>query len=349
MKNMSKILKDLSRNNRNLERTFARFRVYEKTEPLTEKDQKTYVIIKLNDEINEHQGLLSLTQEVLKAANEIRIAGFQPVVDFSDLVGKCMYFPRDEWLTGENPWDYFFKQPDKSDTLEKAYCSQHTRILRHSYGTMNNFGAYELFSSSPEQLRYWQKVVKRNLHLSDLIKSRVDSEKKKLFTGNEKVIGVSIRAGYRAGGLGGFQLLYDKHPVVRSCEEYIERTEKKMKLWGCTKVFLMIDDREYHTRFLEYFGKDLLYIDRPLARYFKDGKPQADEIKDVFLPCVYEELDEITEKERAADYLAEVYLLSMCDSLYCSLGTGQAFSYLLNNGNYHYADVDDSGRYTLSR
>lgn len=60
---------------------------------------------------------------------------------------------------------------------------------------------------------------------------------------------------------------------------------------------------------------------------------------------VYEELKDITVRERNEEYIIETYLLAQCCSCYSCHGGGATFAYFLNGGLYEHAEFYNAGKY----
>ncbi len=133
-------------------------------------------------------------------------------------------------------------------------------------------------------------------------------------------------------------------------EEYASIIEKKMNDWGYKKVFLMVDDREYHDIIKEHFGGAFISVERPLAHFFENGEPISNclPLEEKNNDLIFNELKDVSSVEKTKSYLIETYLLSECSSLFCTPGSAQSFAYLLNGGRYRNIEVDYRGRYCIS-
>lgn len=297
------------------------------------------VIATGENDYSDYMGLFSVVSAVLEQANEIRMAGYNPWIDIRHLVHNDNKLFKKEEFNDSNPWDVFFKQPDISP-IDGGEIKR-DRVLNKNYKANNGFNIYDALNTRQAQ-EYWGTIIKDNLTLSDELQTEVDCLKKELFR-EERVLGVAIRTAYRFGGMQK-KLIYDGHPVVGSCEEYIDLISEQLQKGGYHKFFLMIDDREYHSKLYRYFGNRMLSIDRRLAHYFDEGEPICKNGRG-WKEDLLQEREGYSEKQNMIDYLLEVYLLAECAGLYCTNGTGQIFSFLINDGRYDFFEIEDRGRY----
>lgn len=293
------------------------------------------------------QGLISTIAEVLPCMMDARKQGYIPVVELGrNRHYQPMLQDREAWLRRENAWEYYFTQPEKRVSLEEVRESKYVERQIKWYRDDDRFSFNNFYDQSD---RRWQSVshaLRQNIHLQEAIKDRVRSEKRKLFPYNTKILGVGIRAGYRRGILVN-NPLYHRHAIVGTCEEYIRNIEKKLSEWKYDVFFLEVDDREYLEEIKRYFGASCICLDRSRGHYFKNALldiPYSDGDPDREI-----EWREISIRKRNEDYLVELYLLALCDSLYASRGTGQTFVYLLNGGKYTHVEIDDLGSFNYKK
>ncbi len=339
-------VKDIAKRNNTIGHIVCKYRLNKNLEVVRGyRREGANIVISLESEVDYVMGIMSIAQEIVNACNEIVYAGYVPYVDLSNMLGNAIYLPSDEFCEGENPWEYFFTQPIVNSTLDEAYSSENLMILRKDYAKLRAISAYKLPYYDHSEVAYWRKVIDAYLHPSINLSNEIENVRKQInFT--EKVLGVAIRAGFAAGGLGNIPA-YNGHPVVMPPEYYIPKIEKRMTEWGYDKFFLMIDDREYLDVLQSYFGERLLHYDRPLTHYFVNGKPNINETGDGFGKETYVEFKDVLQKNRSIAYLAEIWGLSFCDSIYCTQGTGQAFSKLIRERDFEHFEVEDNGVYNI--
>lgn len=290
------------------------------------------------------QGLLSTVCVILPNVIEARLHGYIPVID---LCKNSRWQPmlQEQCLAKkENAWEYYFTQPNREITLEEVRQSKYVEEQIKSCRNPNYFMGDRCLQSNM-QVRLLSRAIRQNIHLQPEIKNRVMREKHTLFQRADKILGVGIRAGYRAGIARNLSLL-NGHPIVESCTDYIKDIEKRLLEWKYDSFFLAIDDRKYLEEIKKYFGETCIYLERPRIRYFQDAMldiAQTDDDKTL------EEFAGLSVREKNEDYLVELYLLAQCDGLYASRGTGHNFAYLLNNGRYSHVEFKDLGEFQYAK
>lgn len=301
-----------------------------------ENRDKKFRVLCNRTKLADKQGLLSTMSLLLPNMIEARAHGYIPVVDLKKNRIPPRMLQEPYLAKKENAWEYYFTQPDKNISLEEV---RRSRYVEEQVKECRNYDYY-IGDKCPEggtKTQYLSKAIRRNIHLQPGIKSRVLHEKHELFAETNKVLGVAIRAGYRFGALNKFSL-YDGHPMVSSCTEYIKGIEKKLQEWNYNSFFLVIDDEEWLEAIKNYFGKSCIYMERPRMHYFEDALNDIPQIVegDPIIEC-----QGISIRTKEEDYLVELYLLAQCDGLYASRGTGHNFAYLLNNGRYSHVEFID--------
>ena len=283
------------------------------------------------------QGLISTIFLILPNIIEAREHGYIPVIDLCMNSHPSIMFQERELAKKENAWEYYFTQPDKEWTLGEVRQSRHVEEQRKYYCSEK----YRLSSRSvqwDDNIEYISMAIRKNIHLQSWIRDRVISERSRIFSKQDKILGVAIRSGYRSGIMRNLSI-YEGHPLVESCEYYISEIEKRLSEWGYNSFFLEIDDRGYLEEIKRYFGSSCIYFERPRLHYFKDalGDIPYEKTDDIFM-----ELKECPIRQQNEEYLVGLYLLAQCDSLYASRGTGHNFAYLLNHNKFSHVEFVES-------
>lgn len=305
---------------------------------------KKYRVLCNKDKFASAQGLLSTVAGILPNIIEARLHGYIPVIDLCKN-SRCQPMLQERYLAKkENAWEYYFTQPDKGITLEEVRKSKYVEVQIKSGANLNYYiGDKRL---QPDiRTRLLSNAVCKNIHLQPEIRSRVLREKNLLFSQTDRVLGVGIRAGYRAGILRNLEM-FNGHPFVGSCTDCIGEIEKRLKKWKYDSFFLAIDDREYLEEIKKYFGKDCIYLERPRVHYFQSAMQDMAQLSD---DKKMVEFENISIRKKNEDYLIELYLLSQCESLYASRGTGHNFSYLLNAGRYSHVEFENLGEFQYAK
>lgn len=275
------------------------------------------------------------------ALNGIRYAvdrGWIPVIDYQNyyLVGI-----QDEENRGkENAWEYYFEQPDARYSLEEVYRSRNVVLgpLRgQPHGSLSWNDVKDVLDDS--YIAYFDCAAKY-LRIKPEILKRAEEIRHTLFAraAGEKILGVGMRAGlYWGEALKSGD--YARHPGGLNIDEYIEMTHRYMREFDCGYLFVSCDDRYYLERMKREFGEKCLYMNgRTLPHFFDEtGKPITDEREKTA------ELTGQNERERTTDYLIEIYLLSVCDSLIRVQGGGSLLACLMNNRKYEHYYLADRG------
>lgn len=300
-----------------------------------EKNRKeTFYVIRTDS--TQHWGIGTACFMVL---NNIKYAverGWIPVVDYQNyfLIGI-----QDEENKGkENAWEYYFEQPDSRYSLEEVYQSKNVILgpLRgQPHGSLSRNDIKDIWDDSYRELfDYTAKYIRMK---TDIVE-RAEKIRREVFDLNagEKVLGVGMRAGLYWGEAINSDT-YARHPKGLHIDDYIALTHKYMKEFGCTYIFVSCDDRYYLDRMRREFGEKCLYMrDRSLTHFFDDEGRPISEIEENNIEAANQ-----SERECTTDYLIEIYLLSICDSLFRVQGGGSMLACLLNNGRYeHYYMVN---------
>lgn len=283
-------------------------------------------------------GMYSAVLHMLPFMEWARKRNYIPIVD---LTKRDLPLLQDEkkWRR-ENAWEYYYKQPTEEISLAEVYQSKNVKILEKYYVMKASPRWNDIMPASEEELKRWNRVIKKNIHLSDELAERVKTEKKKIFKDANKVLGVGIRAGYRYGMMKN-NALFNNHPKCATCEEYIAIVERKMDEWNCDAIFLAIDDREYWEKFVKHFGAKCRYIDRKLRHYFKDDNA-VESIEELFIEyggCL------VGTRKMNEEYVVETHLLAQCHALYAGIGGGTQFAYFMNGGRYKNIEIYNEGVY----
>lgn len=282
-------------------------------------------------------GLYSTILVVASAYIDFAIKkGWIPVIDLR-VLNMPMLQDEDKFGT-ENPWEYYYKQPVVDISLEEVYQSKCVLDAWYWRKKVKILKWVTMFPTDEKTLQYWNNIITSYIRLNDDLEERIALERDRIFKSDNKVLGVGVRAGLRAGAMRSEEL-YNGHPKQPTCEELMDIVEEKMRLWGCDCIFLSCDDREYFNKFLLRWGEKCYYVERERMRYFEDDEPILDEKKRLI------EFENSTVREKNEKYIIETYLLAECNCCYSCHGGATTFAYFLNNGKYEHVEVYDGGLY----
>lgn len=294
---------------------------------------KTFFVIACD---SKYMGLYSMIFYMLPFIEYAHKKKYIPMIDLQE---SNMPLIQDEDRFGlENPWEYYYEQPGKGYTMEEVYQSRNVIIMKDGAFRIKMPDWNSMFPTTDDELKRWNHIIKAYIRLNTELEERVAKERERIFKPGQKVMGVGIRAGLRAGMMRNVAL-YNGHPVQPTCEELIDIVADRVKEWKCDAIFLSCDDREYLDKFISYFGEICYYIERKLKHLFKDGDLVTDAAERLV------ELEGTTIRSRTEEYMTEVYILAECDCLYSGVGGGSEFSYFVNGGRYTHIEVYDKGLY----
>lgn len=260
--------------------------------------------------------------------------GWVPVIDLRPVKMPLL---QDDKFGIENPWEYYYKQPISDISLDEVH--QSSRVIDAWYWRkkVKLPDWTDMCPTDGKTLKYWNKLITSYIRLNDDIQKRIGIESSKIFRSGQKVLGVGIRAGLRYGAVKN-EGHYNGHSKVPTCEELIDIVESKMRTWKCDHIFVSCDDREYLDKFRARWGEKCYFFNRRLFHFFKDDMPVQGE-------KVYDEMKDITIRERNEEYIIETYLLAQCHCCYSCHGDGATFAYFLNGGQYEHAEFYNAGKY----
>lgn len=299
-------------------------------------EKETFYVIRTDS--TQHWGIATTCSIVLNGIKYAVDRGWIPVIDYQNyfLVGI-----QDEEKRGkENAWEYYFEQPDPRYSLEEVYRSRNVilgPVRGQPHGSLSWNDIKDVlddryipyFDCAAKYLRMKPEIIKRAEEMRQTLFGRAVGE---------KILGVGMRAGLYWGTVLKSSD-YNGHPGGLSIDEYIEMAHKYMGEFDCGYIFVSCDDRYYLERMKQEFGEKCLYMSgRTLAHFFdEEGKPIREE-KDRAVEFAAQ-----GERERTTDYLIEIYLLSICDSLFRVQGGGSLLACLLNNRKYEHYYLADRG------
>ena len=291
-----------------------------------------YVVIKPIKEYSKQQGIFSLTEEILGCIITATKYHYIPIIDLRGAELPLIY----DTSLEQNAWELYFQQP-YGYRIEDIANNDNVFYLNKEFHITTKINVYDYSNMNNEWKQYWIDQISKYIRFNEDISNRIQSSYKSILEG-KKILGVAIRSGYRAIALRGEELI-NGHPVIETPEYYIEKIENYLEEWSYDSFFLCVDDREYFDKIYQHFGKKCLFFPRHLAILFENDIPVIDYNKRML------EREKISTVESNREYLIELALLSKCDSLYASMGTGHIFALLLNRGNYTHLKIEDLGIY----
>lgn len=270
---------------------------------------------------SDRAGLMSIHNYV---AWKIRYAleqGYIPVVDYKNYPN--MYLEKDE-IGKINSWEYYFKQPTGWN-LEDARRSRHVIIcdchLEAGYDGMEDESEIEIFNN----------LIKEYIQLNKEAEKYVEAVCRALLPVNSKVLGVLGR------GTDYASLHPYKHAIVPSEQQLIDKVNELMGEWGgFDYIYLATEDSSIYQTFRKEYGKSLIFHNAVLYDHDTKGQYLAsirtNRKNDKYL--------------KGLEYLANIYLLTKCDSIITPIVGGGLGAIRINGNKYHHKYIFDLGEYS---
>ena len=109
-----------------------------------------------------------------------------------------------------------------------------------------------------------------------------------------------------------------------------------MREWNCTKIFLATEDREIFEPLKNFFGDNLLSIEKKYVDYSEQETVTTawlhfDRANDFYL--------------RGKEYLTEISLVAKCNSLVAARCNGSTAALMLNLDGFENVHIFNLGRY----
>lgn len=295
------------------------------------KGSKTYYVI---SQPYCQVGLFALWKHVASHILWAKEQGYIPVIDLQHTRNQ---FFKDGCEYRENPWDYYFEQPEKIKIkdLNKINKSSIIKIAPLSVWADKK---YEIYPSEHLPLskndnrhhplaREYSNVLKFN---KDIIKA-FTKIKKNTFPEGKKILGVLLR------GTDYTALCPAGHPIQPTTSEVIAKCKELKSVLKYDKIYLATEDQEIYNEFKNEFGKNL--IDNIQYKYENTGSKYLQSVQ-VNRKNHFYELNK--------EYACSMYLLSQCNYLVGGLCNGTQTAYFMTNcfDNYDYVHLWNKGVYT---
>lgn len=291
------------------------------------KDKKFYILREERD----NWGILTTYTWFIDNMKWAVEQGYIPVVD---LKNYYMQMSQDkENAYHENAWDYYFEQPYPEYSLEEVYKSKCVILgWKCAYFPYHRDWVHRLLTK--DEMAELHPIVKRYMNFQPMIYQRAKDFLQKHVTGQEKILAVCMRASFKRGEMLKLQL-YNEHPKSKTLEDWLSDTAHYMAEWNCGYVFVSVEDREWSETFKQRFGEKCLTLERALMHLFRNGQPVPLDEVDFAL----QEYKDVSMRKKTEDYLTEVCIVSMCDSLLAQKGSVQTVASLHNGGKYEHTEI----------
>lgn len=294
--------------------------------------------------------LLSQYYIALQSLEYAEKHGWIPIVDWENYK-----VPHSESIPihgTKNAWEYYFEQPSQY-TLKEVYQSKHVILSYQNFPWYEGmsiphfllFGDVNLFVEQLAKiLPNYAKKVPFNQFTMDYFRQA----KEKVFPKGKRILGVAARTSYTKVIKANKELecILNSMPdrKVADVEILIKIVRKHMKKWRADYIFFTNEEEENVVQMKREFQDKLLIY--PRTRYKNISEIGRESEKEACDPLECDPLyADGNRYQTNLDYLTEMYLLSQCDMLICSLVGGTKAAIIWNEGRYEKMEVIDLGTY----
>jgi hypothetical protein len=251
--------------------------------------------------------------------------GWIPVVDWENygILPHMENFP----IHGtKNGWEYYWKQPSEY-TLDEVYRSKNV-VLCYQNVLESNYIPSNFFKPplQNQALNYARKCPKYDnyISLNEPTSQYIEEKQKALFPHNARIMGVSVRG----TSYGNSEI--SKHPIQPGHFELVNSINNYLREWDMEYIFFACESEDLVNVIKKEFGSKVLIM--PRMRYktlpTKDDNP-------LYAPG--------QRYQTNLDYLAEMTLLSRCDSLLAAMSGGVRAAIIWNANRYEHMKILENG------
>ena len=260
--------------------------------------------------------------------------GWIPVVDWENY-GPFAHGEKFPINGTRNCWEYYWQQPSPY-TLEEVYQSKN--VILSVQNTRDNQYVPSCFFSKNLQKQAEDLAVRcpkydMNICLNEYTKIYIDSLQKDLFKDGKKILGVSVRG--TSYGNPDVLTNVSGHPIQPDLVTLINSVDNLMQEWKMDYIFITCELDSIINDFKNHFGNKTLYI--PRLRYTKS--PQRGDVEKGLDPLYVEG----NKYKTNLDYLAEMVLLSRCNSLAAAMSSGVRAAIIWNANKYEHMKIFENG------
>lgn len=198
----------------------------------------------LFDEEARYNGFCSLYRQMLLHLAYAEDLNLVPVICFGP---NSLYY--DRTITEcTNAFDYFFEPVSKisSDEAKKS-----KNVIISKGADAKPFGTTDSYLISDNEIYFLSNFCRKYIKLNSKTKDLFWDDMKIIINGGS-TLGVHVRA-------TDFNVGYNRHPVVVSPKEYLEKTKQIYASQGFKKVFLATDDKSIVELFKNEYNDNLCY------------------------------------------------------------------------------------------
>jgi hypothetical protein len=268
-------------------------------------------------------GLFSNVNHVLQGIEYAKQNNLTPVVDMQNY--WTSYSQMKPFNNSKNAWDYFFEpvstiRLEETAKFQSLIFSKGDRILPNSPLADRGLS----FVLDRELLLQYSSLYKENIKLNKPTQEFI-GRVKEFLEWEKSTLGVSYRGTYYVENEPR------GHARQPSLSLLLSKVDTKLASDRYSKLFLSTEDGDARKLIRDTYP-DLVYED------FRNKKTIQKLLSDRH--------NHSKQTIEALGYLAEIYLLSECLSVTCSIANGSVSALLINGGTYQEPDVIDLGTYT---
>lgn len=267
-------------------------------------------------------GLCSIYLTALTQIEKCIKKGYVPIIDMQNNFN--IYLNQAD-VGKENAWEYYFEQPSGYNLSD----IRKSRNVIWGSGYVTDVLPYtdmDFLLGKTGEIDYWRNLASQYIRLKKEIREKADIEWKKLFSEDDKVLGVRCR---------GTDYIKDRpkwHAVQPGVQEVLEQVSRIMDQQECTKIYLMTEDEKYYHALVKVYGDSVITYGDNFIEYSSGSAGKA----------TYEQTTNY--REDGERYLIQTILLSKCHCLCAGRVSATAVALLLTKG-YEYAYLFDLGIY----
>ena len=269
--------------------------------------------------------------------------GFIPIFDLKNLTTPSSLLDYED-VGNVNAWDLYFKQPQLEYPLQEIMESKN--VILPGQGVPRFVWKRDIINANlplcDEDFHFWHQLYEYCPFSNDII-DYAEKIKNSLFPKNQKILAVSYRRSFEWCHYVRLDFVPEGSHLIRgTLDDILKEIDSKLNEYDYKYFFFTSDDRESYIAVKEKFGNKCLFTERPVAHFFEKGRPlPKDDVcsriiefgkrkKDVYL--------------RSKEYLADVYLLSQCDSFLSCGSSADFMAYLINNKKFeHFVQIEGEG------
>jgi hypothetical protein len=291
-------------------------------------DKPTYYIIR---RLPETTGFLARYRMVAGHVRYAMSKGWIPVVDMQNYASPYL----DPKKFGkENAWEYYFEQPMRIG-LDEAYSGENIILSNGDCVKPYPGHSLKMLERVTDELTEWRMLIKLGLiKIKPALMEEILATRDNLFSREDRVLGVNMRGtDYLVRKIKG-------RPIPPPVDFAKSIVNAKLKDWNCNKFFLATEDKKILESFQDTFGYRCVILDRGYVDY--------NSIKDKWVSVcrINRENDHYLQGK---EYLTQIVILSMCNSLVAARCSGTTTTMMLADKFEHtyFFNVGRYGNITL--